>query len=104
MAPAQQNIEMCGEEMNSELKMSPHTYKNGKVAQLENNNTVLRDSDSVVTSDSDFDIKKYEAMEFKAQWRWPDLTVQILLHLVSLYGLYLIISNQVKVYTILFGK
>ena len=104
MAPAQKNIEMCGEEMHSELKISPVTYKNGKGAHFENNNTVLRDSASEVTSDSDFDIKKYEAMEFKAQWRWPDLLAQVFLHLVSIYGLYLMISNQVKLYTILFGE
>ncbi|XP_047019018.1 (11Z)-hexadec-11-enoyl-CoA conjugase [Helicoverpa zea] len=103
MAPAQQNLEMCDENMHSELKIRHPTYKNDKVDQFENNNTVLRDSASEVKSDSDFDLKKYEAMEFKAQIRWPDLTVQVLLHLVSIYGLYLMISNQVKLLTILFA-
>uniref|UniRef100_A0A2A4JDC8 Fatty acid desaturase domain-containing protein n=1 Tax=Heliothis virescens TaxID=7102 RepID=A0A2A4JDC8_HELVI len=103
MAPAQQNIEMCDEDMHSELKIRHSTYKNDEVGQFENNNTVLRDSTSEVKSDSEFDLKKYEAMEFKAQIRWPDLTVQVLLHLVSLYGLYLMICNQVKLLTILFA-
>nr|AGO45842.1 acyl-CoA desaturase HvirKSVE [Heliothis virescens] len=103
MAPAQQNIEMCDENMHSEIKIRHPAYKNDKVGQFENNNTVLRDSASEVKSDSEFDLKKYEAMEFKAQIRWPDLTVQVLLHLVSIYGLYLMICNQVKLLTILFA-
>ncbi|CAH0581234.1 unnamed protein product [Chrysodeixis includens] len=99
MAPAQQHMEICNEGMQSE----PKIYKNNDVKDYENNNTVLKNSASdKVTSDTDFDIKKYEAMKFNAQIRWPDLIVQILLHLVSIYGLYLIISNQVKLLTILF--
>lgn len=101
MAPAQQHMEMCNEEMK---QSEPKIYKNNE-KDFENNNTVLENSASdKVTCDTDFDIKKYEAMKFNAQIRWPDLIVQILLHLVSIYGLYLIISNQVKLLTILFGK
>lgn len=102
MAPAQQHMAMCNEEMK---QSEPKIYKTNNVKDFENNNTMLENSASdKVTSDSDFDIKKYEAMKFNAQIRWPDLIVQILLHLVSIYGLYLIISNQVKLLTILFGK
>lgn len=52
----------------------------------------------------EFDINFYEKIEFKSRIRWPDLLVQISLHLVSIYSLYLILTNQVKLYTLLFGK
>ncbi|KAH9632277.1 hypothetical protein HF086_010202 [Spodoptera exigua] len=108
MAPAQKHVQMCGDEIQSGLKISPVTYDADKLnesPQYENNNTVLRNSaNEKVNSDADFDISKYEAIDFKAKFRWPDLTVQILLHLVSIYGLYLTFSNQVKLLTLLFGK
>lgn len=104
MAPAQQNVEMCDEKMQSDLKRRPASLQRDDVVN-ENNNKVLRDSDfDKVTSDTDFDISKYEAMEFTPQIKWPDLIVQISLHLVSIVGLYLIVSNQIRIYTTLFGK
>nr|ARD71178.1 desaturase [Spodoptera exigua] len=107
MAPAQKHVQMCGDEIQSGLKISPVTYDADKLnegPQYENNNTVLRNSaNDKVNSDADFDISKYEAIDFKAKFRWPDLTVQILLHLVSIYGLYLTFSNQVKILTLLFA-
>lgn len=100
MAPAQQNVEMCTEEMHPNLKKRPSNY--GDVV-CENNNTVLQNSDcDKVKIETDFDISKYEAMEFTPRFRWPDLIVQISLHLVSIVGFYLILSNQVRFFTILF--
>lgn len=105
MAPTEQNIEDAGA-VHSQLKkrLSNGYYKSeNSVPCFENNNTVLQNS--VREKDNEaFDINKYEAMEFKAKFRWPDLTVQILLHLVSIYAVYLILSLQVKILTVLFGK
>ncbi|XP_022123202.2 LOW QUALITY PROTEIN: acyl-CoA Delta-9 desaturase [Pieris rapae] len=61
----------------------------------------LTESDISDKSD-DFDISFYESIEFKPQIRWPDLLVQISLHSVAIYGLCLILMNQVKFYTLLF--
>lgn len=105
MAPAQQNVIECPEVMDCQLRVrltqDRKQEQDGK--NCENNNTVREEnySDKI---NKDFDIAKYEAMEFTPQIRWPDLIVQILLHLVSLFGVYLIITNEVRFYTTLFGK
>ncbi|KAM3964178.1 stearoyl-CoA desaturase 5 [Aphomia sociella] len=107
MAPAQQNVEVCAEPTHAQIKMRLTTsdYKSDNcVNDCDNNNSVLRESTSdKINSDTDFDIRKYEAMEFRPQIRWPDLLVQISLHLVSVYGLILILLNQVKFFTTLFA-
>lgn len=108
MAPAQQNVEVCTETVDSQIKMRliPSDFKlqNG-VTGYENNNSVLNDSASEkLKSDTDFDITKYEDIKFKPQIKWPDLTVQVSLHLTTIYGLYLILTNQVMILTNLFGK
>jgi hypothetical protein len=38
---------------------------------------------------------------FKPQIRWPDLIVQIALHVGSLYGLYCLVTLKAKLYTYL---
>ncbi|XP_037298042.1 stearoyl-CoA desaturase 5 isoform X2 [Manduca sexta] len=105
MAPAQQNDDVCNA-IDTQLKMRliPDEYKSDNtVTCYENNNTLLQDSTNEKTkSETDFDINKYEAMEFRPRIKWPDLTVQVLLHLVTIYGLYLIITFQVKFFTVLF--
>lgn len=103
MAPAEQNVEMCGESMKN-MKGRSETCEKSYVP-YKNNNTVLQNSEcKKLTSDVDFDLEKYEKMNFVPQIRWPDFIVQISLHLVSIFGLYLVISNQVRIYTTLFGK
>jgi hypothetical protein len=42
-------------------------------------------------------------INFEAKWRWPDLTVQLFIHLGCLYGFYLIFTS-VKMLTTLWGK
>lgn len=107
MAPAQQNVDMR-DEVETQIKMTlMQNYVNDfKGAELcENNNTVIQDDASEkTTGDKDFDISKYEAMEFRPRIKWPDFTVQLSLHLVSLYGLYLVVTNSIRFYTTLFGK
>ncbi|CAB3247595.1 unnamed protein product [Arctia plantaginis] len=93
---------MCGESIKN-LKRTADTCEKNNVP-YENNNTVIQNSKcEKLTTDNDFDLDKYEKMVFIPQIRWPDLIVQILLHLVSIYGLYLVISNQVRIYTTLFA-
>lgn len=108
MAPAQKHVEVCEDPINTQLKLRFITHENNGVVkngvQCKNNNTVKNNGDSEVNTDPDFDIMQYEAMDFKAKIRWPDTIVQISLHTVAIYALYLIISNQVKLYTVLFGK
>lgn len=103
MAPAQANIDVREQ---PQLKMRlPTNSDENHVKDCDNNNTVKTNKPSEdICSEIDFDLAKYEAMDFKPQIRWPDLIVQVLLHLVTLYGMYLIITNNVKIYTILFGK
>ncbi|KAJ2942659.1 hypothetical protein O0L34_g2130 [Tuta absoluta] len=106
MPPAQQKVNVCEEEMHPRLKLrlAAHDLNSEQEnCDNENNNSVENSASEKVNNDKDFDIEKYEAMEFVAQIRWPDLIVQVSLHLVSIYGLYLILSNQVKFYTILFA-
>lgn len=104
MAPAQKNIEACNS-MPSQLKMRlmPLDNKVDNIEQCDNNNSVNTISEKV-NIDSEFDLEKYEAMDFRAKIRWPDLIVQVLLHLVSIYGLYLILTFKVKIFTVLFGE
>ncbi|XP_072938676.1 acyl-CoA Delta-9 desaturase-like [Epargyreus clarus] len=105
MAPAQKNVDVIDE---AELKMGllKNNYLLKNVKQCENNNTVLEESESLsekVHGDIDFDIGAYEAMEFTPRIKWPDLIVQVSLHLVSVYGLYLIVTNKVYFLTTLFA-
>lgn len=52
--------------------------------------------------EKDFDLQKFESMEFTPSIRWPDLIVQISLHLGLLYGLYLA-CTQAMLFTVLFA-
>ncbi|XP_049868582.1 (11Z)-hexadec-11-enoyl-CoA conjugase-like [Pectinophora gossypiella] len=101
MAPAQQNVEVCDESLHPEIKMRIAYRNKNEVEHCENNNSVLPASEKV-NSETEFNIEEYEAMDFVAQIRWPDLMAQVSLHLVSLYGLYLIFTCQVMVYTLIF--
>lgn len=105
MAPTEQNIEDSGiQQQNLKKRVNNGLDKfQNEVTCVDNNNTVIEKSDSAEKSDI-FDIDKYEAMEFTAQWRWPDTIVQILLHAVSFYAVYLILTLQVKFLTIFVGK
>ncbi|XP_059047389.1 stearoyl-CoA desaturase 5-like [Achroia grisella] len=107
MAPTQQNVDACDDPTHAQIKMRllSSDYKSDNcVNNYDNNNSVLRDNVSdKINNETDFDISKYEAMEFRPQIKWPDLTVQISLHLVSIYGLFLIVTNEVKLYTVLFA-
>lgn len=96
MAPTEQNI---GDgDIEAKLRLKSDKSK----LTFENNNTVIPKSD--VKQNDMFDLSKYEAMEFEAQWRWPDTIVQLLLHTTSLYAVYLILTLQVKFLTIFFGE
>lgn len=44
-----------------------------------------------------------EKKAFKPQIRWPDLIVQIFLHVGCVYGIFLILTSA-KIYTSLFGE
>ncbi|XP_060803766.1 (11Z)-hexadec-11-enoyl-CoA conjugase-like [Amyelois transitella] len=103
MAPAQQN-DIAHEHMHRQLKMrlAPRDQTSENTDTCDNNNSVLSASDKI-NAEAEFDLSKYESMEFRPRIRWPDLTVQISLHLVSIYGLYLILTNQVKLWTLLFA-
>lgn len=106
MAPTEQNIEdsdIQHSQVKKRLNNGLAKFEN-EITCFENNNTVLVKSDSDTSKSEIFDIDKYEAMEFTAQWRWPDTIVQVLLHTVSLYAVYLILTLQVKFFTIFFGK
>ncbi|CAG4985906.1 unnamed protein product [Colias eurytheme] len=102
MPPALQNVKMFNSDSRCDIALLSD-FNSDECSKPLNNNTVKQsESDSVSEKSEDFDLDKYEAMDFKAQIRWPDLVVQISLHLVSIYGLYLILTNQVKFFTILF--
>lgn len=106
MAPAQQDVHICGNAVQSQIKMRliDSDNKSESEVKCENNNPVLHKSGEKNYIDTDFDVSKYEAIEFTPRIKWPDLIVQLALHLVSIYGLYMILSFQVKFFTILFGK
>lgn len=108
MAPAQQNIEVCTEVMEPELELrltSDGCKDENNVEHSKNNNTVKQNNilNEKTNNETDFDISKYEAMEFTPRIRWPDLVVQVSLHLVSIYGIFLIVTNEVKLLTTLFA-
>lgn len=103
MAPAHPNVGACDEM--DQLKMRLNADKINAESDIndnENNNTVKIIRNGEI--DEEFDLAKYEAMNFIPQIRWPDLIVQISLHLVSIYGLYLLFTNKLKFYTIIFGE
>lgn len=41
--------------------------------------------------------------DYVSQWRWPDLAVQLFIHVGCLYGFYLMVTS-VKVFTLIWGK
>ena len=41
--------------------------------------------------------------EYVSQWRWPDLAVQLFIHVGCLYGFYLMMTS-VKVFTLIWGR
>ncbi|CAH2076285.1 unnamed protein product, partial [Iphiclides podalirius] len=106
MAPAQQNVEVRDEsDAQIKMRLMQSSFKDSNGVELcANNNPVIQNGASEkITSDKDFDISKYEAMEFRPRIKWPDFIVQLSLHSVSLYGLYLIVTNSVRLYTTLFA-
>ncbi|XP_063362772.1 acyl-CoA Delta-9 desaturase [Cydia amplana] len=107
MAPAQKNVDadVCDSDLPSQIKMrlmAMDSKSQNREVHCDNNNSVDNISEKV-NVDTGFDLQKYEAMEFKSKFRWPDLTVQVLLHLVSIYGLYLIVTFKVKFLTTIFA-
>ncbi|XP_050346626.1 acyl-CoA Delta-9 desaturase [Nymphalis io] len=91
-------------DLNKEFHFIDNDYKVNDDKQFDNNNTLLRrDTSHGINSDTNFDIVKYEAMEFKSRIKWPDLLVQVTLHLVTIYGAYLILTNKVKFLTTIFA-
>ncbi|XP_047989063.1 acyl-CoA Delta-9 desaturase-like [Leguminivora glycinivorella] len=106
MAPAQKNVDVgvCDSDLPSQIKMRlmATDIKSHREEHCDNNNSVDNISEKV-NVDTGFDLEKYESMDFKAKFRWPDLTVQVLLHLVSIYGLYLIVTFKVKFLTTIFA-
>jgi hypothetical protein len=52
---------------------------------------------------ADTEMQGSDKIRFEAKWRWPDLTVQLFIHLGCLYGFYLIFTS-VKMLTTLWGK
>ncbi|XP_068632944.1 acyl-CoA Delta-9 desaturase-like isoform X2 [Battus philenor] len=87
------------------MTLMPHEFKVAKGVKIcENNNTVIHDdAGEKINTDKDFDISKYESMEFRAYIKWIDLMVQLSLHLFTMYGLFLIITNRVRFYTTIFA-
>ncbi|KPI92675.1 Acyl-CoA Delta(11) desaturase [Papilio xuthus] len=105
MAPAQQNVVDVCETGEAQLKMRllDNGFKDSSsVKVIENNNVILKDASEKMNSDKDFDISVYESMEFRPRIRWPDLLVQLSLHLVSIYGLFLMVTNNIRFYTTIF--
>lgn len=98
IAPTVQNVDILDSKTQINMRLI------NKIERFQNNNTLLPQDFTNITSDHDFDIIKYEAMEFRPRIKWPDLLVQVSLHLVTIYGLYLIITCDVMFLTILFGK
>lgn len=74
-----------------------------KLEHIQNNNTLLAQDYSDRTNDADFNISNYETVEFRPQIKWPDLIVQVMLHLVTIYGCFLVITNEVRFLTTLFA-
>ncbi|XP_026500290.1 acyl-CoA Delta-9 desaturase [Vanessa tameamea] len=104
MAPTVQHYKMITMDLIKELHFMDNDYKLDDDKTFENNNTLLRkDTTDDINSDANFDIVKYEAMEFKSRIKWPDLLAQTSLHLVTIYGAYLILTNTVKFLTIIFA-
>ncbi|KAG7306383.1 hypothetical protein JYU34_009009 [Plutella xylostella] len=97
MSPGQQCVTACDVSIKNGLPYSGYKDEN------QNNSPVTKKASDEEVNPKEFDISVYEALDFKAQIRWPDLIVQVLLHLVSLCGLYLIITNSVRFYTTLFA-
>ncbi|XP_013178743.1 PREDICTED: stearoyl-CoA desaturase 5-like isoform X1 [Papilio xuthus] len=105
MAPAQQNVVDVCETGEAQLKMRllDNGFKDSSsVKVIENNNVIFKDASEKMNSDKDFDISVYESMEFRPRIRWPDLLVQLSLHLVSIYGLFLMVTNNIRFYTTIF--
>ncbi|GBP66226.1 Acyl-CoA desaturase 4 [Eumeta japonica] len=108
MTPAAQPTQACDASAHPNGGPAYRTMCDSETRDFEcdNNNTTTdnhKASDKLVESDTEFDIAKYEAMEFTPKIRWPDLAAQTLLHSVSLYALYLMFTMKLKFYTVLFG-
>lgn len=98
MTPTAQNVESL--ETVTQTKM----HLINKFEHIQNNNTISAQDYSDKINDMDFNITNYEAMEFRPQIKWPDLIVQVMLHLVTIYGCFLVLISEVRFLTILFGK
>lgn len=98
MAPTEQNVKSMETIPLSKVRLID------KSEHVLNNNTILPQEISDKVNDIDFNISKYEAMKFRPRIKWPDLIVQVSLHLVTVYGFFLVITNEVKYLTVLFGK
>ncbi|CAG9113400.1 unnamed protein product [Plutella xylostella] len=90
MSPGQQCVTACDVEIKNGLPYSGYKDEN------QNNSPVTKKASDEEVNPKEFDISVYESMDFKAQIRWPDLIVQVLLHLVSLCGLCLVITNSIN--------
>lgn len=106
MAPAQQNVvDVCeAGEAQIKIRLLDNCYKDSSGLKVIENNNVIREDPSEKTNSDNFDISVYESVEFRPRIKWPDLLVQLSLHLVSVYGLFLMLTNSVRFYTTIFGK
>ncbi|XP_013142870.1 PREDICTED: stearoyl-CoA desaturase 5-like isoform X2 [Papilio polytes] len=104
MAPAQQNVVDVCEAGEAQIKMRllDNCYKDSSGLKVIENNNVIREDASEKTNSDNFDISVYESVEFRPRIKWPDLLVQLSLHLVSVYGLFLMLTNSVRFYTTIF--
>ncbi|XP_045447411.1 stearoyl-CoA desaturase 5-like [Melitaea cinxia] len=104
MAPTVQNVKFIGPEFNQNIRLidKSDNLKDGE--NFENNNTVHK-HDITEEKNIDFnkELAKYEAMKFTPRIRWPDLIVQVSLHLVTMYGFYLILIGEVMFLTTIFA-
>ncbi|XP_069356422.1 acyl-CoA Delta-9 desaturase-like isoform X2 [Maniola hyperantus] len=102
MAPALQNVDSLLDS-DSQIKIKRLLDDGSKLHNVNNNAVPKQYVNDKISDDMDFDIVKYENMEFRAQIRWPDSIVQVLLHTVTIYGFYLILTNKVNFLTTLFA-
>ncbi|CAH2108170.1 unnamed protein product [Euphydryas editha] len=93
MAPTAQKVKLIGSEFDQDIEFIDKSHK------LDDGEHDISDERK---SESNIDLAKYEAMKFTPRIRWPDLIVQVTLHLVTIYGIYLILIGEVMFFTIVF--
>lgn len=72
----------------------------GDVRLVPEPETLTRRRNSKVKSN---EVEAEKSEPFVPRIKWPDLIVQLFIHLGALYGLYLVLVSA-KIYTTIFGK